>query len=164
MPKKAVLFFAIFTLAACIVTYRLGSAPVAQAKPRPVPEVSSTLPAAPATWSLTGSSTYKSGAVITQPAGGTGVQHVVTCLAFSMSNDSAGKVFSTAILRNGASQTSPALWQYNFAIEAGASVVHSVCDLSIVGSADTALTFETSAYGPAVGSYVNLVGYDAQAQ
>jgi hypothetical protein len=152
MPKKTVLFFAFLILVACVVGYRLGSSPVARAQ---------TLPTAPATWTLSGSSTYKQSAIITQPAVA-GAQHVITCIAFSMSNHSTGVVYSTAILRNGPSLTGTALWQYNFAIEPGASVDHSVCDLNIVASVDTPVTLETDAYSDAIGSFVNLVGYDAQ--
>jgi hypothetical protein len=79
-----------------------------------------------------------------------------------MSNHSKGLVLSSAVLRNGPSLTGTPLWQYNFAIEPGTSVDHSVCDLNIVASADTEVTLETDTYSDAIGSYVNLVGYDAQ--
>ena len=163
MPmKKVVLFFAILAIVGCIVSYRLGTAPIAHAKPRSTPEETSSLPTAPPTWTITGASTYKQPASVTRPAGGTGVQHVVMCIAFSMNSGSPGKVSSTAILRNGPSGTGTPLWQYNFTLEPGTSVDHSVCGLNIVGSADTDMTLETSAYGSTVGSFVNLVGYDAQ--
>lgn len=168
MPKKAVLLVVLLAVVASIVSYRLGSTPVAQAKPRPSLEEPgerpADLPSPPATWTLTGGSSYDSEASVTQPAGGAGVQHVAICIAFSFNNSSAGKLDSTAILRDGASATGTPLWQYNFQLQPGESIDHSVCDLKIVGSAATAMTFEMNAYGPAVGGYVNLTGYDAQAK
>jgi hypothetical protein len=165
MPKKAALFLTLLVLGACVAGYRLWSAPVAQAKPRPaqeqVPESAATLPMPPVTWSLTGSSTYKQSASITKPAE-SGAQHVVTCIAFSMNNASSSKVSSTAILRNGPSLTGTPLWQYNFTLQPGMSIDHSVCNLNIVASVNTDVTFETNAYASTIGSFVNLVGYDAQ--
>src|SRR5260370_7352034 len=58
MTKKVLSLFTLITLAACLFSYKVGSAPVALAKARPSPQETAdsatalTLPAAPATWAL----------------------------------------------------------------------------------------------------------------
>lgn len=167
MTKKVVPLFALITLAACLFSYKLGSAPTALAK-APAPQEMSdqaapqTLPTAPATWTLTAQGGGTKVATLTRPAGGSGVKHVATCIAFS--ENSVGTTYADfgVALRDGPSQTGTVIWQYAVTAEPGVSIDHSICDLNIVGSANTAMTLEMSGDTQFVGESVNLVGYDAQ--
>jgi hypothetical protein len=68
MPKKVVLPFALLVLAACFLSYKVGSAPTALAKARPA-EQDAALPAlaaSPGTWTLTASPAEGQTATVTK--------------------------------------------------------------------------------------------------
>jgi hypothetical protein len=166
MTKKLLPLLALITLGACLLTYKLGSAPVALAKAMPNPQEASesavplTLPTAPATWTLTaedtsGGTTFASA---TRPAGGAGVKHVATCISFSFYQTSGSGSF--LYLRDGPSKTGTILFQLIPVAVGSPSVVQSVCGLNIVGSPNTPMTLEfaTDFSGQEA---LNLVGYDA---
>jgi len=90
------------------------------------------------------------------------LKHVATCLAFSEENAGTTLANYALFLRDGPSQTGTVIWQYDIAVEPGVSIEHSICDLNIVGSANTAMTLEFTSVGGVTGETVNLVGYDAQ--
>lgn len=156
MTKKVLPVFVLITLAACLLSYKFGSVPVARAGEQ-------TLPAAPATWTLTAyEASANKAATASRPAGGAGVQHVATCISFSF-QVSPGTQYggSYLYLRDGASGTGNVLWQLLPGELPGANITQSVCDLNIVGSPNTPMTLEF-ANGANAGEALNLVGYDAQ--
>jgi hypothetical protein len=167
MTKKILPLFALITLAACLLSYKAGSAPVALANARSTPqdasesEVPLALPTAPATWTLTaedvsGGTTFASA---TRPAGGAGVKHVATCISFSFYQTSGSGSF--LYLRDGPSKTGTILFQLIPVATSAPSVLQSVCGLNIVGSPNTPMTLEF-ATDFAGQEALNLVGYDAQ--
>lgn len=172
MTKKVLPLFVIITLAACLFSYKLGSAPVALAKGRTsAQEISEsaaplTLPTAPATWALTKylGTGGTPGASVSRPAGGTGVQHVATCISVSIGllGSAPSSEGELAVLRDGASGTGTILFQTYFSLQPGQSSTQSVCDLDIVGSPNTPMTLEFEAGTSYTIEYVNLIGYDAQ--
>ncbi len=165
MTKKILPLFALIALAACLFSYKLGSAPVALAKARATPQDTSgsatplTLPAAPATWSLwAGGGNSTAGVIVTKPAGGAGVQHVATCVMITYFNNGAtGFTGLSAYLDDG----SNTLQGWNLAAPTGGSSSVNLCDLNIVGTANTPMTLNI---GDNTNRYVTvgLVGYDAQ--
>jgi hypothetical protein len=170
MPKKAVSLFTLLMLAACFMSYKLGSTPVAMAKASPQENAAAlpppTLPAAPATWTLTKEmgTAGTPGASVSRPAGGTGVKHVATCISVSIGlNPSApSPEGELVVLRDGASGTGTILFQTYSLLQPGQVFAQSVCDLNIVGSSNTSMTLEFESNTTYLTETVNLVGYDAQ--
>lgn len=165
MPRKVVFLFALLTLTACLLSYKFGSAPLALAKGRASAQETSesaaslTLPTAPATWSLTSGLKGSGGALITKPAGGSGVKHVATCVVATLSNNG-GSFTPTLTLWDGNTSGTLLLEWALFPYTTGQTSVN-VCDLNVVGSANTPMTLDI---GAGANQFVsaNLVGYDAQ--
>ena len=85
MQRKAVLLFALLTLAASLLSYKLGSAPVALARARPSQQQTAetgfpSLPTPPAEWSISSAPGPGGAASVTRAYGGTVVQHVADCI------------------------------------------------------------------------------------
>ena len=148
MTKKILPLFVLITLAACLLSYKIGSAPVALAKARPNPQDASesaapmTLPTAPGTWTVTGAGGSGQRVSISRPAGGTGVKHVATCIigdyiVAPSASAAAGQVIS---LRDGLSGTGTLLASWGFYVLPGTSFNVSFCDLNVVGSPNTPMT------------------------
>ncbi len=164
MTKKVLPLFVLITLAACFLSYKFGSSPVALAKARPTAQETSesavplTLPTAPATWTVSAGSSGTQPATVTKAAGGAGVKHVVTCISFSESNFGGSGYDYNVALSDGVTGN---IWRQTISVPAG-TVVSSVCDLNIVGSPNAAMTLAFGGVASGFGEFVNLVGYDAQ--
>ncbi len=169
MPKKAVLLFTLLTLTACFLSYRLGSAPVALAKAPPAQQdmtdraTPPPLPTAPATWALINGGGNITGVVsVTKPAGGTGVRHVATCITATYSNNGApaGTIANLSLV-DGNPGSGTALLIWGLEALSGSSSSVNLCDLNVVGAANTPMTLEISDHTNS-NVTLNLVGYDAQ--
>jgi hypothetical protein len=174
MTKKILPLFTIITLAACLLSYKLGSAPVALAEPgaaaqeMAAQDSPATLPTAPATW--TAFFPFNGGGVptATRAAGGAGVKHVATCISVHLTDNRSNFILFPVALRDGLSGTGTPLAEWNLGMTAtnGTGSQIDLCDLNIVGSANTSMTLEFNPINwpipsRAAGSVV-LVGYDAQ--
>ncbi len=160
MPRRVVLTFTFLALTACFLSYKLGSTPSVFAKPRsPQQDMAGPppLPTAPTTWVLW-SQNAGGAASVTKPAGGAGVKHVATCVTATYSNLGApsNELFSIS-LNDGSNRL--AYWYVYAPI--GSSNDLSLCDLNIVGSANTSMTLQIGG-GANTFVAVDLVGYDAQ--
>ncbi|SRR6266851_3213166 len=174
MTKKTLPLFALIILAAGSLSYKLGSAPVALAKPRTDTQeiaeqaASPTLPTAPATWTAHWpvSNPISQDPSVTRAAGGAGVKHVATCISVHFINSSGTLVSFPVELRDGPSGTGTTLaeWQIGSTATNGPGAQIELCDLNIVGSANTPMTLEVNPgnWGAKGTASVNLVGYDAQ--
>jgi len=164
MPKKAVPVLALLILAACFVSYKLGSAPVAFAKPRSAPQdaVTPSLPPPPAEWSLYNLQVSKSfGATVNKP-GVAGVQHVADC------------IMASGVTATGSTISGPinvTLFDGNTAILAlylpqpyasNGQGQLSLCGLSLQGTAGNNMNLSIGGYlGATPWTSVTLVGHDA---
>lgn len=152
MPKKVILSFTLLVLTACLVSYKLGSAPVAYAQ---------TLPPSPGTWALTNANGGVSGWVsVTEPAI-SGVQHVATCITGSMFNSGTTYTNANVYLLNGNAGGSAVILHWELLAPANAYSSVNLCNLNVVGTVDTPMTLEISD-GTGIYVDINLVGYDAQ--
>jgi hypothetical protein len=169
MTKKILPLFVLVTLAACLLSYKVGSAPVALAKGRSAPEGASesaaplTLPAAPATWSLTnaGGLGNPTEVYVTEPALA-GVQHVATCITATYVNAGAtGSASGAGLFLVNGNYGGPGVLHWELLATNGNSSSINLCGLNVVGSVDTPMTLEIANL-PNAYVTVNLVGYDAQ--
>ncbi|HKT90333.1 MAG TPA: hypothetical protein VJQ59_17940 [Candidatus Sulfotelmatobacter sp.] len=162
MPRNAILTLTLLTAIACLVIYSIDSAPVALAKSRanqqdalaPPP-----LPTPPATWTVT--STGATGAV--KAAGGSGVQHVATCVAatFFVTPSSSSAEGNTVTLLDGSCTSGTALLRWEGYAAPGTTFSINQCDLNVVGTANNAMSLCWLGTQPNAGQTVSLVGYDA---
>lgn len=119
--------------------------------------------AKPGQWGVTHTPSSAAQATITKAAGGAGVRHVATSIAFSLNVD--GTNAQTAIqvnLRDGATGAGTILWSMTIKKQATEpATLFSITGLNIPGTANTAMTLEFSAAG-VTGSVesVSLTGYD----
>ena len=146
----------LITLAACLFSYKFGSVLVAHAQ---------SLPPSPETWSVTAYGGAGQTVSISQPAGGTGVQHVVTCIMATYYNTTVGTKTAAELvfLRNGPSGTGPILLQWPFEVAVGATGSVNLCGLNLVGSPNTAMTLEFPGnQSTSAGEVLSMIGYDAQ--
>lgn len=120
-----------------------------------------TLTAAPGNWSIYHDPADNVRATVTRSAGGSGVRLVCTSICASLSGTAASALVKV-YLRNGASGVGPILWAANMIVPANGHAVIALSGLSIVGSANTAMTLEFDAAG-GVGTQetVALTGYNA---
>lgn len=168
MTKKVLPLFVLITLAACLLSYKVGSAPVALAKGRAAAQETSdsatplTLPAAPATWTLWNAGGNTTAPItVTQPAGGAGVQHVATCVIATFVNSAASAGGDTVTLWDGNYSIGKVLLAWDLRALIGTSDSVNLCGLNVVGSANTPMTLSILDYAQ-VGGTVGLIGYDAQ--
>ncbi len=160
MTKRVLPVFVLITLAACLLSYKFGSAPTARAQ--------TTLPAAPAEWSVFRSA-YSSAPQYATVAGSLGVQHVADCI-IAGAIPTPGSVPKGPInvkLYDGSATTSPSAYlllidlpQGNLATGGGQV---QLCGLNLQGTAGRPMQLEI---GGELSTYpwlsVNLVGHDAQ--
>jgi hypothetical protein len=172
MPKKAVFLITLLTLAACFLSYTLGSTPVALANRRAgvqneAAQAQPPLASPPGTWVLTSAAQGSTPASVTKAAA-SGVQHVVTCVSASVWFNGASDYGSfRLLLRDGPSGTGNIImqWWENMPAATGGNAqlyTFSQCDINVVGNADSAMTLEFDRIdSPVMLQTVNLVGYDA---
>jgi hypothetical protein len=113
MPRKALLLITLLTLIACLLSYKLGSAPVAHAQ---------SLPAAPSTWQVSVGGVGGI-AVASRAAGGSGVQHVATCISMvvAASSSATSEATEAVTLRDGAENSGTVLQTWDFFVSPGSS-------------------------------------------
>jgi hypothetical protein len=118
----------------------------------------------PGQWAVTHSPAANTQATISKAAGGAGVRHVCTSLAARIvgGTTAPAAVSVTLNLRDGATGAGTVLASWTFVLAGAIAAKDEVilCDLNIVGTANTAMTLEFSAAGGAnTLESVNLVGY-----
>jgi hypothetical protein len=123
------------------------------------------LVARPPEWAVNNTSTAAAQATISKAAGGAGVRHVCTGLAVMVKTDSTGNAdLCTWNLRDGATGAGTVLATGVCVVATGASnasVPTVLTGLSIVGTANTAMTLEFSVAGAThTLQIVNMFGYD----
>lgn len=117
----------------------------------------------PGSWAQNNTPAAAAQATTTKAAGAAGVRHVCTGISFGFNavNVEAGTFLIN--LRDGATGAGTILQSWRVGpFAAGGSMIHSIADLNIPGSAATAMTMEF-AVAPAAGNFefVDLHGYDA---
>lgn len=162
MPKKAVLLFTLLALVACLLSYKLGSVPVALAKARPAQQdeaerVPPPLPAPPAEWVVTNTTNGPTAAMAIR-AGVAGVQHVADCVSFS-AIDPGSLAEERAQLLDGT--TLLAQWVIAAPPTTSAQGSVSLCGISVVGSVGNSMTLSFTGSASTVVESVNLFGHDA---
>lgn len=110
-------------------------------------------------WSVTHDPGINTRATVTRAAGGAGVRHVCTSIHAALSSTMAsGQV--KVYLRDGASGAGPILWSSNMIVGNNQTASINLSGLSIVGSANTAMTLEfNAAGGGGTQENVSLTGY-----
>jgi len=119
----------------------------------------------PGSWAQNNTPAAAAQATTSKAAGAAGVRHVCTGISFGFNavNVEAGTFLIN--LRDGATGAGTILQSWRVGpFAAGGSIVHSIADLNIPGSAATAMTIEF-AVAPAAGNFefVDLHGYDGPA-
>lgn len=102
------------------------------------------LSAPPGEWAVNSEPAVSTQATATKAAGGAGVRHVCRSLHFSLAAVAAQTIIYARV-RDGASGAGTVLWSQGVIVPAGSAVTIQLSDLNIVGSANTAMTFEWSA-------------------
>lgn len=148
--------------AACLFSYKLGSASVALAGPGHVqeelPAVAPPLPAPPAEWVVHATATPGGTAAATGSSAGTGVQHVVDCIsATPYGTANIGAEVPLEIIDG--INFEYAQWLFLVASSNGPPSQITVCGLNIVATANESvtLTFQTNLGFQSV----ELIGHDA---
>ena len=170
MQKRAVLTFTLLTLTACFLTYKLGSAPTVLAKAHTTPQDESArvlppLAAPPGTWVVTSTPAEGTPASAVKAAGGSGVQHVASCVSATILNFNGTLHATTLQLYDGT--TLLMQWYVLVPISTTGSepgyFSFSQCDINVQGSPNTSMTLklENTVNAPNQEENVNLVGYDA---
>jgi hypothetical protein len=124
----------------------------------------SALVASPGEWSVPANAALGAASSASRVAGGAGVRHICTGYRIVVSSQAApGAGTLTINLRDGATGVGTILEAFNLQIPAALyqPIIISATGLSIVGTAATAMTLESSAAYAAVGVSLNLEGYDA---
>jgi hypothetical protein len=100
-------------------------------------------------------------ATITKSAGAAGVKHVCTSIAATLAAGGTAQTPINVYLRDGATGTGTIIWAGSVSAPVNSAAIIALTDLSIVGSAATAMTLEFSAAGVAASvQAVTLTGYD----
>ena len=164
MTKKILPVFVLITLAACLLSYKLGSALIVLAKAsttmqEATEQATPALPAPPAEWVVHGEG-LNTVAAATRPAGGAGVQHVVDCIDATLTSypsTTGGGIINLELLDG--SGTIWLQWVLPVASSSGPPTQVSMCGLNIVGNANQSmtLTFQTNTGAQSV----ELIGHDA---
>jgi hypothetical protein len=147
---------------ACVLSYKLGSTPVALASARPAAQeltAAPPLPTAPTTWVLTTATNVGGVISVTRPAGGTGVKHVASCVTGSIVNNVSNSQNLILTLVDG-NLGGTKLMEWEGAALPGTSTNVNLCDLNIVGPANTPMTLQIGGVA-GVGDCIRLVGFDA---
>ena len=153
MVKKILPLFVLVTLAACLLSYKLGSAPTAHA------QIAQTLPPPPNEWAV--SDREIGTAAVATRAGASGVQHVADCISIVVMNTSPpGNQAAYEVALLDGSVTLMQWWLAAPADTTGQGEVH-LCGLNLQGSAGNPMTLEFQISKAGGIQSVNLVGHDA---
>jgi hypothetical protein len=123
------------------------------------------LTAPPGNWAASSNPGANTQASASQAAGGSGVRHVCTAVSFSVASDGTAPAATQLVvnLRDGATGAGTVLASWTIAVPAaaGAFASLSLAGLSVVGSANTAMTLEFAAAGGAhTYEACNVFGFD----
>lgn len=113
-------------------------------------------------WSITHAPTTTLQATISKAAGGAGVRHIATAIAFCLSVGATPQTQISIVLRDGATGAGTILWQKQVTLPANTNWSENITGLNIVGSAATAMTLEFTNSG-VTGTFLSvaLTGHDA---
>jgi len=115
----------------------------------------------PGEWSVNGNPGVNTTAGCNKAAGGAGVRHICRSITATLCGTAAAAAPVSVYLRDGASGVGTIIWSAILINPAGNTVQISLTDLSIVGSANTAMTLEFSgAAGANTYESVAMTGYD----
>lgn len=164
--KSAVFAFSILLLFGCL-SYKVASPRIVLASSAQRQQAFGAvppLPASPGTWALDAYGNGSSSPVyVTRSAGGSGVQHVATCVTanfFILPGQGLSESSTVLVLRDGGT-TGSVLLSWEFLVPPNKTENINLCGLNVVGSANQAMTLMIgNPSGTAV--VINLVGYDAQ--
>lgn len=114
----------------------------------------------PGQWAFNHQPAAGTRATVTRGAGGAGVRNVCTGFGFTLNAVAAITVPVVVNLRDGATGVGTILWTGRYTAPVGTTVALDLSGLNIVGSPNTAMTFEFAA-APAAGDFqcVNIQGY-----
>lgn len=101
------------------------------------------LSAAPGEWAVNSEPAVSTQATATKAAGGAGVRHVCRSVHFSLAAVAAQTIIYARV-RDGASGAGTVLKSWGIIVPAGSAVHIELSDLNLIGSANTAMTFEWS--------------------
>lgn len=118
--------------------------------------------ASPGTWTATNTPAAATQATVSRVAGGAGVRHVCNSISASIAAVATGTTaVMQAVLRDGATGAGTILWSTVMAVVPNTSTAVNLTGLSILGSANTAMTIEFTAAGAATTiESVTISGYD----
>lgn len=105
----------------------------------------------PGEWQLQNNPGANTQATASKAAGGAGVRHILRSFTISLSSTAAAASQQTVVIRDGASGAGTVLYTFSVAIPATADsgAVFGLSNLSIFGSANTAMTIEFTVAGGA---------------
>jgi len=117
---------------------------------------------APGQWTGFSDPAAAAQATVTRAAGGAGVRHICNSISASLSGGTVASGIRKVYLRDGAAGVGTILWAGNMQVAIAGSEEIQISGLSIVGSANTAMTLEfDAAAGVASQENVTMTGYDA---
>lgn len=99
--------------------------------------------AGPGEWAVSIEAAVSAQATVTRAAGGAGVRHVCRSLHFSLAAVAAQTIIYARV-RDGAAGAGTILWSQGVVVPAGSNFTVALSGLNLVGSANTAMTFEWS--------------------
>lgn len=119
------------------------------------------LVAPPGNWTAVHAPAAATQATISKAAGGAGVRHIATGITATIACGATAQTPINVYLRDGATGAGAIIWAGAIAAPANGVGVITLTGLSIVGTANTAMTLEFSAAGVAASvEAVTLTGYD----
>lgn len=114
----------------------------------------------PLDWSQTAYTAVGGQPSTTRAALSNGLRHVVTSISAALAHNSGNAVFARVVLRDGPATTGPIIWSQALSVYNNRSDSCNLGGLSIVGSANTAMTLEfTAAVGDTNTASVALTGH-----
>lgn len=114
----------------------------------------------PGNWSVLNFPAVNTQATATRAAGGVGVRHILTSLHFSIAAGGTASGILQCQVRDGSSGVGTIIWSGTLVAPIGDAREISLSGLSVVGSANTAMTIEFSAAGGATTQEsVSMTGY-----
>lgn len=122
---------------------------------------SSLLVASPGDWTVVHAPGAAAQATATKAAGGAGVRHVCTSISATIACGATAQTPLNVFLRDGVTGAGTPIWAASIAAPVNGTGILSFDGLSIVGSANTAMTLEFSAAGVAASvEAVTVCGFD----
>ena len=114
----------------------------------------------PGNWSVSSFPAVNNQATASRAAGGAGVRHILTSLHFSIAAGATASGIVQCQIRDGGTGAGTIIWSGALAVPIGDSREISLSGLSLVGTANTAMTIEFSAAGGATTQEsVSMTGY-----